>query len=76
MREATTLVGETIDIADRAWSGWLLLRLVRAALAAGELDRARRWAHLATDRARLPRDARAGPGRRGRARARPGRRAR
>ena len=35
MRDATALVGETVDIADRAWSGWLLLRLVRAALAAG-----------------------------------------
>ncbi len=54
MREATALVGETVDIADRAWSGWLLLRLVRAARAAGEPDRARRWAHLATGRARLP----------------------
>ena len=54
MRDATALVGETVDIADRAWSGWLLLRLVRAALAAGEPDRAQRWARLASDRARLP----------------------
>ncbi|MDA0174211.1 AAA family ATPase, partial [Solirubrobacter taibaiensis] len=54
LREATALVGETIDIADRAWSSWLLLRLVRAALAAGDQDRARHWARLAHDRARQP----------------------
>jgi DNA-binding CsgD family transcriptional regulator len=54
LRDAAAAVGEAADITDRAWSGWLLLRLVRAALAAGERDRAERWAALASERAELP----------------------
>ena len=48
MREIVAVAGEDVDIADRAWSGWLLLRLVRAALAAGDPDRASAGRDLAT----------------------------
>ena len=42
--------GENVEIADRAWSAWLLLRLVRGALACGDTVRAEHWARLAGQR--------------------------
>ena len=49
--------GDRVEHADPTWQPRLLLRLVRAAIAAGELDDAERWAEQAAefaDRMKLP----------------------
>ena len=40
--------GADLEYADPTWRSWLLLRIVRAAIAAGRLDDADRWAATAT----------------------------
>ena len=49
--------GADLVHADPTWRSWLLLRMVRAGIAAGRLDDAERWARIATEhtaRLRLP----------------------
>jgi DNA-binding CsgD family transcriptional regulator len=49
--------GVDLEFADPTWRSWLLLRMVRAGIAAGRLADADRWARIATEhtaRLRLP----------------------
>ena len=41
--------GADLEHADPTWRSWLLLRMVRAAIAAGRLDDAEGWARIATE---------------------------
>jgi DNA-binding CsgD family transcriptional regulator len=55
--EMQAAAGADLVHADPTWRSWLLLRMVRAAIAAGRLDDAERWARIATEhtgRLRLP----------------------
>ncbi len=42
--------GADVEIGDRSWSAWLLLRLVRAALSTGASVHAEHWARVAANR--------------------------
>ena len=62
IREMLAAAGPQLETADPTWTSWLLLRLVRAAIATGALADAERWARRAADqtaRLKLP----AGPAR-------------
>ena len=57
IREMLAAAGPQLETADPTWTSWLLLRLVRAAIATGALADAERWARRAADqtaRLKLP----------------------
>ena len=51
IREMFAAAGPELDYGDPTWSGWLLLVLVRAGIATGDLDEAARFADLLERRA-------------------------
>ena len=51
IRDMIAAAGPELDYGDPTWSGWLLLMLVRAALAIGDMDEAERFADVIERRA-------------------------
>jgi DNA-binding CsgD family transcriptional regulator len=57
VREVVSTAGPRLERVEPSWASWLALRLVRAAIAAGALEQAERFARVSaaqTERLRLP----------------------